>query len=111
MANRLNIGIIGAGARGMAAGWDLVRARNTVTLFEAGSEVGGLAAGFRDAGWEWTLEKFYHHWFQTDKAVLQLVEELGHRDEVLFPRPKTSYWIDGKIYRSEISLTALLLPL
>jgi protoporphyrinogen oxidase len=29
----------------------------------------------------------------------------------MFPRPKTSYWIDGKIYRSEISLSALKLPL
>lgn len=111
MANRLQIGIVGAGATGMAAAWDFVRAGHQVTIFEAGGEVGGLAAGFRDDSWEWTLEKFYHHWFQTDQDVLKLIEEMGESAKVLFPRPKTSYWIDGKIYRSEISLSALQLPL
>src|SRR5689334_13429277 len=111
MTNGLNIGIIGAGAAGMAAAWDLVRAGHKVTIFEAGSAVGGLAAGFKDDKWEWTLEKFYHHWFQSDKDVLTLIDEIGHSDKVMFPRPKTSYWLDGKVYRSEINLSALQLPL
>ncbi|NWF68662.1 MAG: NAD(P)/FAD-dependent oxidoreductase [Chloroflexi bacterium] len=107
----MNIGIIGAGAAGMAAAWDLVRAGHQVTLFEAGAEVGGLAAGFRDEQWDWSLEKFYHHWFEGDQEVLDLIAEIGHSDKLVFPRPKTSYWLDGKIYRSEISLSALQLPL
>lgn len=111
MAEPLKIAIIGAGVAGMSAAWDLVRAGHQITLFEGGSEVGGLAAGFRDEGWNWTLEKFYHHWFETDQEILKLAQEIGVADQILFPRPKTSYWIDGKIYRSEISLSALLLPL
>lgn len=107
----MKIGIIGAGVAGMAAAWDLINAGHTVTIYEAGSEVGGLAAGFRDPSWEWTLEKFYHHWFESDKALLQLTEEMGVRDKVFYPRPKTAYWINGKIYRSEISPSALFLPL
>jgi len=95
----------------LAAAWDLARAGHQVTVFEAGAEVGGLAAGFKDESWEWTLEKFYHHWFQSDKDVLGLIEEIGHSDKVMFPRPKTSYWLDGKVYRSEINLSALQLPL
>ncbi len=108
---RLHVGIIGAGVTGMAAAWDLVNAGYRVTLYEAGEAVGGLAAGFRDERWDWTLEKFYHHWFTTDRDILNLIDELGLSDKVIFPRPKTSYWIDGKIYRSEISPSALFLPL
>ena len=107
----MRIGIIGAGATGMAAAWDLARARHEVTLYEAGSEVGGLAAGFKDETWDWTLEKFYHHWFESDQNILGLAHEIGHGDKIIFPRPKTSFWIDGKIYRSEISPSALFLPL
>ncbi|MDX1993251.1 MAG: NAD(P)/FAD-dependent oxidoreductase [bacterium] len=108
---KLSIGIIGAGAAGLSAAWDLARAGHRVTIYEAGAEVGGLAAGFRDSGWEWSLEKFYHHWFETDTEIKKLVAELGVTDKLLFPRPKTSYWIDGKIVRSEISPSALFLPL
>lgn len=107
----MKIGIIGAGVAGMAAAWDLIRAGHEVTIFEAESTVGGLASGFKDEGWDWWLEKFYHHWFETDADVLKLTEEMGVRDKVIFPRPKTSYWVDGKILRSEISPSALLLPL
>ncbi len=107
----MQIAIIGAGAAGMAAAWDLTRAGHTVTMYEAGDCVGGLAAGFKDERWDWTLEKFYHHWFEGDAAILGLIEEIGQSDKVVFPRPKTSYWIDGKIVRSEISPSALLLPL
>jgi protoporphyrinogen oxidase len=107
----VKIGIIGAGAAGMAAAWDFIRAGHEVTIFESEGSVGGLASGFKDENWDWTLEKFYHHWFETDKDILQLTEEMGVRDKVIFPRPKTSYWVDGKILRSEISPSALFLPL
>jgi len=107
---QLNIGIIGAGATGLAAAWDFANAGHTVTIYEAGDRIGGLAAGFQDDGWDWTLEKFYHHWFTTDDDLLTLAEEMGVRESIIFPRPKTSYWIDGKPVRSEISPSAIFLP-
>lgn len=107
----LSVGIIGAGATGIAAAWDLANAGHRVTIYEAGAEIGGLAAGFKAPGWDWHLEKFYHHWFETDTDIKAILQEMNLWDNVIFPRPKTSYWIDGKIYRSEISPSAVFLPI
>ncbi len=91
----MRVGIIGAGAGGLAAAYDLTKAGHAVTVFEGGANVGGLAAGFRSERWDWQLEKFYHHWFGTDKSVLGLIDELGWREAVLFPRPYTVVYYEG----------------
>ena len=83
----------------------------TVSIFEATDTVGGLAAGFKDDDWDWYLEKFYHHWFQTDHDILNLIEEIGQSDKVFFPRPITRYWIDGHNYTSEITPQSVLFSL
>jgi protoporphyrinogen oxidase len=106
--------IIGAGATGLAAAYDLTRQGVAVEIYEAGAEVGGLAAGFKDESWDWTLEKFYHHWFANDDAVLGLVKELGAEDKLIFPKPITSLWLDGRIYpmtHPNIIVANLRLPL
>jgi protoporphyrinogen oxidase len=94
----MNIAIVGAGAAGLAAAYDLSKAGHSVIIFEAAAEVGGLAAGFKAPHWDWTLEKFYHHWFASDKSILGLIGELGWSDQVLFPRPVTAIYYDGRFY-------------
>ena len=83
---------------GLAAAYDLNKAGHQVVVYEAAPGVGGLAAGFKAAHWEWTLERFYHHWFASDKHMLGLIEELGWSDQVLFPRPYTVIYFEGKFY-------------
>lgn len=92
----MRVGIVGAGAAGLAAAYDLTKAGNEVTIFEGSPSVGGLATGFKSERWDWTLEKFYHHWFASDKAILGLIDELGWRDDVLFPRPYTVVYYEGR---------------
>jgi len=93
----MKIAIIGAGIAGLSAAYDLLAAGHEVVLYEADQRPGGLAAGFRDENWEWPLEKFYHHLFTSDKAIIGLVEELGMRDKLFFPRPTTSVIYEGRI--------------
>ena len=94
----MRVAIIGAGAAGLAAAYDLTRRRHSVTIYEAAPEVGGLAAGFKAPHWDWTLEKFYHHWFASDKSILGLIRELGWSDQVIFPRPYTVIYREGRFY-------------
>ncbi|MCB9422245.1 MAG: NAD(P)/FAD-dependent oxidoreductase [Ardenticatenaceae bacterium] len=93
----MKVAIVGAGIAGLSAAYDLLAAGHEVVLYEANGQTGGLAAGFRDENWEWPLEKFYHHLFATDKAIIGLVEEIGMRDKLFFPRPTTSMIYEGKI--------------
>jgi len=102
--------IIGAGAGGLAAAYDLIQAGAEVTVFEAADHVGGLAAGFKDPQWEWSVERYYHHWFASDAAVLGLIDELGWSDRVLFPRPVTAVYHEGKFYPLDSAFAVLRFP-
>lgn len=104
------IAIVGAGVGGMAAAFDFVKAGHTVEIFEAADYVGGLASGIKEPGWDWSVERFYHHWFQSDKHMLGLIDELGWKDDVVFPRPKTVAYYNGQFYPLDSPLAALTFP-
>lgn len=104
----MNIAIVGAGFTGLAAAYQLVKKGHKVTVFEKDSEPGGLAIGYKEKSWDWTLEKHYHHWFTNDKAVLSLAKEIRHK--VFIKRPKTSVYIDDKIYQFDSPKEVLLFP-
>ena len=106
----MKIAIIGAGFGGLAAAYDLRKAGHNITIFEAANSVGGLASGFKEPHWDWSVEKFYHHWFASDKHMLGLIDELGLSDGVLFPRPYTVMLHKGKWYPFDSILQALLFP-
>ena len=103
----MNIGIIGAGITGLTAAYDLTKRGHIVTVYEARPYAGGLAAGFRDEGWDWHLERFYHHWFASDDEIIYLIDELGLRDRLFFPRPTTSIYYQGHIYPFDSALRVL----
>ncbi|MBI3739260.1 MAG: FAD-dependent oxidoreductase, partial [Chloroflexi bacterium] len=106
----MKIAIIGAGFGGMAAAYDLRNAGHDITIFESADYVGGLASGFKEPHWDWSVEKFYHHWFQSDKSMLGLIHELGWDDKVIFPRPYTVLLHNGKWYPFDSITKALLFP-
>ncbi len=106
----MNIAIIGAGYGGMAAAYDLNKAGHEVTIFESADHVGGLAGGFKELHWDWSVEKFYHHWFQTDSEMLGLIRELGWEHKVRFPRPFTVMLYKNKWYPFDSIFKMALFP-
>jgi protoporphyrinogen oxidase len=106
----LKIAILGAGYAGMSAAWDLKKAGHDVTIFESATYAGGLASGFKEPHWNWSVEKFYHHWFQSDSEMLGIIRELGLEDKVIFPRPLTVMFYKNKWYPFDSILNALRFP-
>lgn len=104
------IAVIGAGFAGLSAALDLIKVGHEVVVFEASGNPGGLASGFKEDHWDWSVERFYHHWFQSDAHLLGLIEELGWSDQVIFPKPVSVMYHKGKFYPFDSIIAALLYP-
>jgi protoporphyrinogen oxidase len=89
--------IIGAGFTGLAAAFDLARAGIPVTVLEADAHVGGLAGAFDTAGER--LDRFYHHWFTSDREIMRLVEELGLGADITLRATATGVWYNNSLFR------------
>ncbi|MER3545350.1 MAG: oxidoreductase [Chloroflexota bacterium] len=106
----MRVGIIGAGPAGLAAAYDLTRQGHHVVVYEAGPSVGGLASGFKAPHWDWRLERFYHHWFESDHDILHLIAEMGLSHKVIWPRPITAIYYQGKFYPFDSPMAVLRFP-
>lgn len=89
----MKIAIVGGGFTGLAAGVELVDRGDEVVIFEYEKKLGGLAVGFKDPDWDWSLEKFYHHIFANDASIIDLAKKVGL--PALFSIPKTNSFVDG----------------
>jgi protoporphyrinogen oxidase len=97
--------VIGAGFCGLAAGYELAKRGVRVTIFERDAEIGGLAGSFAVNGGR--LEKFYHHWFTSDRHILQLVEELGTRNRIVHRFTSTGMYYANEFFRLSSPLDLL----
>lgn len=104
----MKVGIVGGGLAGLTAAFDLTRRGHEVILWEAEARPGGLASGFVDEAWEWPLDRFYHHIFATDRAVLELGGQVGA--EAFFPSPSTVMWHAGSMAPFDTPLAVLRYP-
>ena len=98
--------IIGAGFSGLTLGFRLAQAGKTVIVIEGDSQVGGLAADFQ-LGNGSKLERFYHHWFNSDTAISGLVHDLGLSREVKEYPSRTGMYFNKAIWNLSAPLDLL----
>ena len=92
----MKIGILGAGATGLSAAWDISRAGHQVTIYERDNFIGGHASTFDIEGS--AIEKGYHHWFTNDHNILQLCSEIGIENQIIWNSSKVGTFFNGKSY-------------
>lgn len=108
MSNRREWGVVGGGVLGMTLALRLAQQGHSVTLYEAASELGGLASAWQIGDVIW--DKHYHVTLASDSHLRGLLRELGLEDDLKWVGTKTGFYTDDKFYSMSNSLEFLLFP-
>ncbi len=92
----MRVGIIGGGAAGLAAAYELTRHGHFAEVFEVAPFLGGQASTFDVGGGR--LERGYHHLFVSDSAMTDLIHELGLGDKLAWLESKVGVYHSGRIW-------------
>ncbi len=101
----MRVGIIGAGAAGLAAAYELTKQGHFAEVFEAAPFLGGQASTFDVGGGR--LERGYHHLFVSDTAMTELIHELGLGEKLAWLESKVGVYHSGKIWNFATPLDLL----
>ncbi|AJJ10206.1 FAD dependent oxidoreductase family protein [Yersinia rohdei] len=104
--NNYDVVIVGAGFTGLTAAYVLAKQGKKVKVIEADSTPGGLAGTFEFSDGV-KLEKFYHHWFNNDVYVPELVKELGMEGDVILLPTRTGMYFNGRMWKLSTPLDLL----
>jgi protoporphyrinogen oxidase len=91
----MKICIIGGGLTGLTAAYAL-SGRHEIDLFEKTSAPGGCLSSYQ-VGNYW-IEKYYHHCFSGDRALIALFDKLGLGSRLEWRSGTTGYYAGGNIY-------------
>jgi len=73
----------------------LAQAGHVCDVYERWPGLGGQAATL-DVGQGHLLERYYHHWFTSDRHILALHEELGIADTIAWHPSSMAFFVDGR---------------
>lgn len=93
----MKIGIIGGGAAGLAAAYELGLRGHTTEVFEGAPFLGGQASTFDVGGAP--VEKGYHHLFRSDTSMIDLMNELDIGDRLRWIDSNVGYFVNDRLWR------------
>ena len=106
MKNRFDVAIVGAGFTGLTAAYQLAKEGLKVCVIDENEYPGGLASNFEFKDGV-VLERFYHHWFNNDKYVNDLSEQLGISKDVKWSESRTGMYFNKQVWRLSTPLDLL----
>ena len=92
----MKVGVIGGGAAGLAAAYELLRHGHQVAVFERAPFLGGQASTFPVNGTP--LERGYHHLFTSDRDMVWLIHEMGLESKLAWIPSKAGLYHGGRIW-------------
>ena len=93
----MRVGIVGGGAAGLAAAYELGLRGHVAEVFEGAPFLGGQASTFLVGGTP--IERGYHHLFRSDTSMIELMGELGLGDRLRWIDSNVGYYAQGKLWR------------
>ena len=99
--------IVGAGFTGLIIALELTKLGYNVKVFDESNQIGGLASSFNVG--EYSLEKFYHHWFNNDKDIIKLIHDLGESDKIKRNFSRTGMYYANSFFKLSSPLDLLRL--
>ncbi len=107
-SSQKRIAIVGGGIMGVALAYKLASKGLSVTVYERGDNLGGLASYMLYDGVR--MDRFYHTILSSDIAMQTLIEESGVADKRHFTATKQGFYDKGKLYDFNTPIDFLLFP-
>jgi protoporphyrinogen oxidase len=93
----VRVAVIGAGVAGLVAALRMGEQGHECDVYERWPGLGGQAATL-DVGQGHRLERYYHHWFTSDRHIVDLYDELGIGDQIEWKPSSMAFFADGRSY-------------
>lgn len=104
----MKIGIIGGGLMGLALARHFSGRGHAVTVFERGSQLGGLSTYHEYGSFYW--DRFYHVILPSDTSLIGFLREIGLEDKLRWRTTLTGYYVEERFHSLSSAWEFLMSP-
>jgi protoporphyrinogen oxidase len=104
----MHVVVVGGGLLGLSTAYYLARDGHRVTVCESGTQLGGLATDVDVDGIQ--VDRFYHCILSADQHLIDLIDQVGLRDQLRMRPVRAGFFASGKTYSISTPLDMLRFP-